>query len=267
MPCTRFLIGAMALLTFVSAAPVVLAEPPVRTIKVTGGSGISVVPDEVILSLKVVTENKDLLAAKSDNDARTRAVLALAEKYHVEPKHVQIEEMRLDPRYDRAESKGEQKLIGYSFARGIEITLHDFEILEPLLSDVLKAGANRVESILFRTTKHRQQQFAAREMAVEIAKEKAGHLAELNGLMLGKAIAIEEGLEGNVHTPFMACVAADVGLDDGGGLPGRLISYRQAPGKPAAQRRKTPAERQPIAPGQIMITADVTITFELLERR
>ena len=267
MQWTRCLIGPMALLTFVSAAPTARAEPPVRTIKVAGGSGINVVPDEVILSLKVVTENKDLLAAKSDNDARTRSVLALAEKYRVQPKHVQIEQMRLDPKYDRAESRGEQKLIGYSFARGIDITLHDFEILDPLLSDVLKAGANRVQNILFRTTKHREQQFEARQMAVAIAKEKASHLAELSGLMLGKAIAIEEGLEGNVHTPFMACVASSAGLDDGGGVKGRLISYRQAPGKPAAQHGKAPAERQPIAPGQIMITADVTITFELLERR
>jgi len=104
-------------------------------------------------------------------------------------------------------------------------------------------------------------------LAVAIAKEKASHLAELSGLMLGKAIAIEEGLEGNVHTPFMACVASSAGLDDGGGVKGRLISYRQAPGKPAAQHGKAPAERQPIAPGQIMITANVTITFELLERR
>ena len=61
-------------------------------------------------------------------------------------------------------------------------------------------GANTVSGILFRTTKHREHQFEAHQLAVAYAREKAGHLAELNGLALGKAITIEEEVEGDIHT-------------------------------------------------------------------
>jgi len=76
-------------------------------------------------------------------------------------------------------------------------------------------GANRVTGILFRTTKHREHQVEARRLAVAYAKEKAGHLAELNDLALGKAITIEEDVEGDNHT-----------MGSGGGMGGGMVACR-----------------------------------------
>lgn len=118
---------------------------------------------------------------------------------------------------------------------------------------------------IFVTTKHREQQFEARKLAVEHAKEKAAHLTELNGLKLGKAIRIEESVEGDIHTEGFGF--GGMAASDAGERPGRAKIHLVAADLPATKRGEKPpaAPRKPIAPGQLTISATVTITFELTE--
>jgi uncharacterized protein len=251
--------GIIAAMTVVATG----AEPPARTIKVSAASQIDVVPDEVVLSLSVNAEDKkDLLLAKSENDKRTRQILNALRNRHIEEKYIQIDCLEIEPRY----AKDTEELRAFAATRGIDITLRDFDLLEPVLADALQAGANRVRGILFRTTKHRQQQFEARRLAVVYAKEKAGHLAELNGLALGKAIAIEESTEGNIHTPVSASVAP-LPEANATSVQMHLVSARDD----EAEKKNAPSAGSgaltTIAPGVITISATVTITFELTERK
>ena len=242
-----------------AACPVQGADPD-RSITVSARADIKVAPDRVLLTLSVHTEDaKDLLAAKADNDNRTRAVLALADKYGIPEKHFLIDSIDMGPQYQR------MVLVGYRVDRDIEITLDDFALLEPVLSDALAAGATGVHGVLFVTTKHREQQFEARKLAVEHAKEKAAHLAELNGLKLGKAIRIEESVEGDIHTEGFGF--GGMAASDAGERPGRAKIHLVAADLPATKRGEKPpaSPRKPIAPGQLTISATVTITFELTE--
>ncbi len=185
-------------------------EKPLRTVKISAYGAMKVVPDQVVLTLAVVTENKDLLLAKSDNDAKTRKILDLADKYHLKETSFQIDQMSISPEFSRSSRESVSEFVGYSVNRQIVITLTDFAIMEPIISDSLSLGANRMSELLFRTTKIREYQFETRKKAVEVAKEKAGHLSELNGLKLGKAISIEEEVEGSRNTEVMACMAPSV---------------------------------------------------------
>jgi uncharacterized protein len=277
-------------------------DKPARTVKVSAMSDIRVVPDEVVITLAVVTENKQLLSAKAENDEKTCKVLDLAGKYHMEKGSFQIDEMYINPRYSRrqvqqslpfaaSKASGEdEEFAGYTVKRQITVTLRDFAIMEPIISDALSVGANRMEELLFRTTKNREYQFETRKRAVEFAKEKAGHLAELNGLKLGKAINMEEDVEGSRNTIGMASVAVPFETLSLPAPRDSMVS-RSRESLPQTEAGRTPDFRtgrsgnrefiqvsntrtedapqstpakQPIAPGFITISSTVTITFELI---
>jgi uncharacterized protein YggE len=139
----------ICLIVVLSIAAVALAaEPPARTIKVSAMRAIEVVPDEVVLSPSVVAEDdKSPIAAKAENDRRTRAILAALKKHHIDDKYIKIDCLEMRPSHH----PGTRELLDYSVTRGIDVTLQDFNLLEPVLSDSLQAGANRVSGILFRS--------------------------------------------------------------------------------------------------------------------
>lgn len=276
---TRVVWPLAAVVIASATAGVFAAESAQRTIEVSAGSEIYVVPDEVLLTVEVTTKKKEILGAKSENDRRTRAILKLAAKHAIPEKHVQIDYLNIGPQYERPKQGAPLELRGYRVVRSIQFTLRDFAVLEPLLSDALAAGATEVDGILFRTTRHREHQFEARRLAVVHAKEKASHLAELNGLKLGKPITIEHGLEGDEHTPIFASMATIGGGGRGFWTSDATAVGHVGPGSanvhlisaPSAQRgvRRKAAqaakEPGPIAPGVLTISATVSITFEMHE--
>jgi uncharacterized protein YggE len=239
---------------------VLAAEPMERTVTVSGMSQIQVVPDEVVLSLSVKTEDeKDLLKAKADNDQRTNKILKLVKESGVEDKQIKIDCLEIHQQYDR-----DHELLKHCVNRGIDVTLNDFSLVEKVLSDALQAGATGVSGVLFTTTKHREYQFETRRLAVEFAREKASHLAELNGVALGKPVRIEEGVEGDNHTfgGGMAMGSAMV-QENSHETRTQLVSLKED-----VTQKKSPADAPPnntgtVAPGQLTISATVTITFEL----
>jgi len=168
----------------------------------------------------------------------------------------------MKPEYDH---NGRQ-LLRYTVTREIDATLRDFRLLEPIISDALQIGVNHVGGILFRTTKHREHQFEARRLAVAYAREKAGHLAELNGLALGKAITIAEEVEGDIHTRGsggggMGGMAG--GPSSNGGAKILLTGMRTSAPESSNAADAAPDAGSTVAPGVITISATVTITFEL----
>ena len=81
---------------------------------------IEVVPDEVVLSLSVITEDeKNPLLAKSENDKRTQDILKAAKSHHVDDKYIKTDCLQIQPEY----VPNSRQLIGYSVTRGINITL------------------------------------------------------------------------------------------------------------------------------------------------
>jgi uncharacterized protein YggE len=257
--------NAFVVLALVMVLPTAAEEVPRRvskpSIDITAMGELYVVPDEVLVTLSIVTEHEDdLLAAKAENDRRTQKVLAAVEKFRLPKEYICLQCLTM--RQEKTPRGNFVSLPGnYEVCRGLEFTLRDFQLLEPLIADCLAAGANRVDGVLFRTTKHRQQQFEARKLAVMFAKEKAEHLASLNGMKVGKAIWISEEVEGDWHTT-------------GGGMGGSLSQDANPRARmhfAAEKKLLPPAAGKPsaapsiVAPGQIAISATVNITFELLD--
>lgn len=247
---------------FSQPAPTGEAAPPAksqeRTVRVSAQSVVHVSPDEVVISLEVATRDKDLTTAKTDNDKRTQAILALGKKYRLADNAVKIDTFTIQRQYDRSE----QVFIGYRVNRQIEFVLSDFNEFDSLISSALAAGATSLDNILLRTTKHLEHQWEARRKAVEIAKEKAGHLASLNGLVLGKAIEIEEGVEGDDHTGGMGGMGGFMANKESDKVKIRFASMANE--KESGKAANASKPQTTVALGQISVRATVNITFELI---
>jgi uncharacterized protein YggE len=215
-------------------------------IRVTGDAEVKVIADEVILTLGVETSSKDLEEAKAANDGRAQRIMAAASKSGVPPKHIQTDYLEIEPRYgDRYTRKD---FIGYFVRKTMMITLKDVSKFEKLLSDVLRAGANYVHGINFRTTELRKYRDQARALAMKAAAEKAADLAKGLGRKIGKPLDISE-----TPTSWWSSYGSSWG------------SRRRSPSQNVVQNIGGPGEAmsQSLGAGQIGVNARIAVTFEL----
>ncbi len=216
-------------------------------IAVNGEAEIRIVPDEVILTLGVETWNKNMEIAKRQNDAIVDRVFSLAEDLGIEPEHVQTDYVSIEPRYRNGYYE-DRDFIGYFVHKNVEITLRDLTKFEDILAGALEAGVNYVHGIQFRTTELREHRDEARALAIRAAKEKAEALAGELGQGVGDPTMIQEVQNswwsgysrwwGSGWNAMTQNVIQEIGTGALGG-DGSL------------------------APGQISVTARVSVTFQL----
>jgi uncharacterized protein len=221
----------------------VQAQDNKSLITVSGQAEIGVTPDLAVFSLRVVTLDKDLARAKALNDESVKKTLALAGNYQIPPEDVQTNYIGVETReVDDDDDDKPPVFLGYEISKKIVLTLRDMSRIESLLSDLIKAGVNRVEGIDFRTTQIRQHKDRARQMAIRAAQEKALALTKEIGQTIGKAHSItEEGGGGGASASSNNYISNARGTLSG--------DYSDAEGT--------------IAIGQILVIARVTVSFEL----
>lgn len=216
--------------------------PPIPLVTVSGQAEIMVVPDEVVFTLRAVNVDKDLLKAQAANDATIKKALAVARQYGIAAEQVQTSYISIDEKYTEYEDRKPRVFLGYEAEKKIAIILRDVKRAEGLLTDLLKAGLNRIDDIDFRSTKVREYRVQARALAIRAAREKAAAFAAEIGQTIGKAIFInEEGINSNANY-----AANNVNRNVSTSVSGSYSSEDSA-----------------IALGQISITARVTVSFEL----
>jgi uncharacterized protein len=216
-----------------------------RHITVSGDAEVVTQPNRVLITLGVETLDKNLVTAKKDNDAVVQKLLGIAETYQIPPRHVQADYLSVEPRYlTRAERHEFQ---GYVARKTLVVTLDQVSSLESLLADLLQAGINRIHNVDFRTTELRQHRDQARAMAVKAAQEKARALASELGQTVGQPLAIrEERSDWNVWRG---------GWGSRGGGMSQNVSLNAGQDGSGAETTA--------APGQVSVTARVSVTFEL----
>ncbi|MBI5652904.1 MAG: SIMPL domain-containing protein [Chloroflexi bacterium] len=236
------LIAAIVWLT--TTNPARAADPSPRLITVTGDADVKVAPDEVILVLGVETADKNLSVAKSQNDERAKKVIAAAQARGIEAKHIQTEQIRIEPRYSDSYATN---LMSYVVRKTIVITLKDISKFEDLQTAALDAGANRVHGIQFQTTELRKHRDQARALAIQAAQEKATAMAKSLGQKIGKPNSIQEN-----YSSWWSWYDRWWG---GGAMSQNVVQNVGGAGA-------SPDEGS-FAPGQITVNARVTVSFEL----
>ena len=239
----RILIGAVLLIGALSA---LCQTPPSRTISVSGDAEVRVVPDEVILNVGVENGDKVLKVAKVANDAAIHRALEVATRHGVASKDVQTDFLSIEPVYHREQVVS--NLIGYVVRKSVTIRLRDISKFEALFADLLDAGVNTVHGVEFRTSELRKHRDQARLLAIKAAREKAQALAEAAGKKLGETLTINEG-GGGWYSPYGSWwgrgygFAAQNVVQNSGGSGGTTEGN--------------------LAPGQITVTANVSLTIAL----
>jgi hypothetical protein len=220
------------------------SAPDPGIITVTGDAEVRVVPDEVILTLGIETWDKNLKTAKQQNDTRSSAVINTIQRFGVSPRHIQTGHISVQPVYDDYNRLG---LDGYFVRKIITVTLKDLAKFEDLLTAAIDAGANNVQGIQFRTTQLRQHRDKARELAVQAAQEKAGAMAAVLDQKIGRPRTINEN-----STDWWSSYSSWWG-----GHSGMMTQnvIQEVGGSSYTE--------ETMAPGQITVRAQVSVSFEL----
>lgn len=242
--CLSLLLAAVFLL---AAAPTYAQDQITHSIMVSGSADVRVIPDQVVLTVGVETWDESILQAKADNDSRTQNVLALAEPFGIEPQYVKADYITVEPRYDNYNTNNPGVIVGYFVRKTIVMTLKDTARFEELLTEVLNAGANYIYDAEFQTTELRKHRDEARSLALKAAREKGEAMAAELGETIGRPITIQENTGGWFSSyrwggSGFSNVSQNVIQESGGAAPEIEGAF---------------------APGQIVVSASVTVTFEL----
>ena len=248
-------IGVISVLSLVVFGITAWAQDPsgaeeTGQISVAGEAEIRVVPDEVILTLGVETWDKNMAIAKGQNDAIVARVFSLADDHGIAPEHVQTDYVSIEPRY-RDGYYEQRDFIGFFVHKTLVITLRDLDKFEDLLADALEAGVNYVHGIQFRTTELRKHRDEARALAIRAAKEKAVALAGELDQEVGDPKMIQE-----VQNSWWSGYNSWWGSRWGNGMTQNVIQEMGAADLTGDAG---------LAPGQIAITARVSVTFQLTD--
>jgi uncharacterized protein YggE len=215
-----------------------------RLVSVTGTAEVNVAPDEVILSLGVESRDRDLTIAKAQHDHRVKKLLAEAHDAGVEGKYIQTSMLQMRPDYSEEKVP---RFLTYQVSQTIQVTLKDLSKYEHLITKLLEAGVNRVDSVEFLVAEPRKYKDEARAKAIRAAREKAVAMAVELGQTVGKPWDIsEEGFNGlfgqtNYSIQMNRSVQASSYANDGG----------------------LSAEESTVAPGEVSIRASVRVSFQL----
>jgi uncharacterized protein YggE len=204
---------------------------PQPTVDVTGEGIVSVVPDEVTISVRVENTGNEVKPLKTKNDQIVNDVLQTIKRMGIEDKNVQTEYVRLSKNYQH-----NTKTYNYSANQTISIYLKDLQKYEALMDGLMASGINRIDGISFSSSKEMELKSQARIKAVENAVMKAKEYAGVLNQTIGKAVSISEYQNSIAPQPMF---------------------------KAMAMQSDNQGEKQTLAPGEIEIRTSVSVRFVL----
>ena len=233
------LVSAVALLALLVSAcgPTTInqaAQPPLRTVSVSGAGTAYLVPDIAYIYVGVHTEKPSASDAVTENNEQTQTMIEALRDFGIDAKDIRTTNFSIWPqeRYDplTGTPTGEKT---YVVDNTVYVTVRDLDKLGDLLDTVVAAGANTVNSIQFDVADKDEALKDARAEAVKDAAEKAKELADAAGVQLGEVQTI--GFFDNVSYPIFE------------GKGGGAADVAQA--------------AVPIQPGQLTFTVTVNVTY------
>lgn len=210
------------------------AADAMRLITVGGQGEARGVPDRAQLSAGLATLAATADAALADNARKMTAVFAVLKRLGVPERAIQTSNFSVQPQYAQdTRGAGAPKVTGYLVSNQVDVTLDDTAKLGPALDALVGAGANQINSVSFDISDTALLESKAREAAMADARKRAQTYASAAGATVGQVISIDEQ-GAQAPRPMFRAMA---GLDK--------------------------ASATPTAAGEISVTADVTVVYEL----
>lgn len=228
----------LLVLTLLLPASTVAGTDETR-ITVSGNATVQAQPDRAVLRVGVETQRETAEAAQRETNRIANAIFAALDALDVPATAIQTSGLNLQPVYSQhrpSQNSYVPKVVGYRADNTVQVTLVDLERVGPAIDRAVHAGANHVLGLSFSLGDDAAAQRQAVKAAVAIAASKAQAIADALGRELGDVIEVQEGgisIRPQVATRMRAEMAADAGA--------------------------------PIAPGEISVSASVTIVYGLAD--
>lgn len=206
---------------------------------VSGNGKVSAVPDIAILRLGIESQESSVALAQEQANGAMNTVMSALESNGVDDKDIQTQYFNIHKVTRWDEKQGREVVIGYRVTNIVTAKIRDIDEVGAVIDAVAVAGGDltRIDSIGFTVDDPSAYQDEAREKAMADAAAKAKQLAELAGIKLGKPTYIVE----NTSYPYPVY---------------RQDFYGEVAGAPAMET--------PISPGEMEISLNVQVAYEIL---
>lgn len=251
-PIHRLVVAALAAALLLSSAlfggawlhtPTALAQETapaaLRTITVVGEGVVNVEPNVARTNIGVEVLRPSVEEASAENNRIVAALLATLTELGIEDKDIQTSSFNVYAERYGADGLAAEDETQYRVSNTVTVIIRDLDQVGAVLDASIQAGANNIYGVEFLLDDATAARSDARKLAVEGAKANAEELAALNGVKVGQILSISEVIGG------------------AGGLYSNSIS--------SLQLGLGGAERTPIQLGQLRVTMQLQITYELVE--
>ena len=231
------LISAFVVVAALSVGPLV-AQDMKRPLMLNGHGEVKMAPDMAIVDFGVESQAPTAKAALEANTKNMAALMAVLKSASIEDKDIQTSNFVVQPRYDDRANINPPKIVGYAVSHSVSVAVHKLDNLGNLLDKAVTAGSNQISNINFTLSAPQAAQDEARKAAVKDALHKATLLTDAAGVKLGALQSMSE-IGGGSIAPMakMSRMAANSMVADGAPVP--------------------------VAQGQLSISADVNMVWEL----
>jgi hypothetical protein len=236
-----FIAGILTLSTLALADEPMMRPPPPPppgppVIVVTGNGEVDVRPDQAMLSMGAIAQEKDAAAAQKKVSEIVQKSLDAFAAMGIKKEKIHTQNVTLTPVYRRGSPDDLQRprdIVGYEASNVLQITLGDLTQIGQAMDAGVGAGANNIQGVDFQLSDDTGATQDALKRATLQAQAKARAIADALGVHLGTAMKVEEGSVQRIM-PMMAM--------------SRMAAANVA---------------TPIEPGEIKINAQVTVTYRI----
>lgn len=211
-----------------------LEEKGLRTMSVSGRGEVYLIPDIAYINVGTRSEATEVATALSENNKQAKAISDVLSEMGVDPIDIQTTAFNVYPLQNYG-MDGQPTELKYVVENTVNVKVRDLNSLGEILDAVVRSGANQIYGISFDVEDRKQAETEARRLAIQDATEKAQELASLAGIELGELQNLNVYSNGSPQPVYDA---------KGGGY------YAQA-------------SSAPIASGQMIITADASLVYNL----
>jgi uncharacterized protein YggE len=203
-----------------------------NTVTASGAGATQAAPDTAEMSFGVTTMSPNAKSALDEASRSAEQIASAVKKQGVADEDIQTQDVSVYPQ--TVDQDGKQVITGYQASLNVRVKVRDISKLGEIISAANAAGANDISGPTFTIDDPAPARAEAIEEAVADARKSAEAMAKAAGKSVGEVVSMS---------------SSDVGL-----VPGPMYG---ATGMDAAARDV------PIEPGQLDITANVVVVFEL----
>ncbi len=209
-----------------------------RGIVVTGEGKMSVLPDQAVLTVGVVTTGKTSKEALSENAGAMESVISAMTSLGVDEEDIKTQSVKVWPEFDygrEGEVRELPEIIGYRAENRVSVTIRNIGSTGEVIDSAIASGANQLYGLSFTVSDDTSKSLRTQVLgeAVFDATDKAQAIADALGA--GKIIPIS--------------------VVEGAGYSPPIYRYDMA----ALEKG---AASTPISSGETEVSASVTVTFD-----